>query len=176
MSENVTQAIDFLTEAVQGFTAVFTIINSFAVVFMLAAIFAVMAVWMTCCMFTSKNMILGFVSLILWALLGAVFYMIPDMYMDADEEFWFWAVNWWRLIAFAFFLIGAMMPFAAYALRTKKEEAEEGDLFFDEGGDDDVKFIDEGSSRDTEPVGDEERPSAKIKALRDRADKRRSRY
>ena len=173
-SENITEAIDYLTEAVQGFTAVFAIINSFAVVFMLIAIFAIMAVWMTCCMFTSKNMVLGFVSLILWALVGAVFYMIPDMYLDADEEFWFWAVNWWRLIAFAFFGIGIMMPFAAYALRTKKEDIKEGDEFIDEGKDD-VQFIDEGGKPDSN-IGDEEKPRRVARDIRDRANKRRTRW
>lgn len=167
-SANVTEAIDYLTEAVEGFTAVSAIIGSIGIVFFLILIFGIGAWWMTCCMFNTRNMVLGFVSAILWWLVGATFYQIPDMF-DSD---WFWVVNWWRLIAFAFFLIGALMPFAAYALRTKKEEDAEGGGYIDEGKDD-IQFIDEGG-KDTDD--DEEKPSSARKALRDRADKRRSRY
>ena len=166
-SENVTEAIDGLAAAVLAGD----LIISMFTVFFLTAILAVIAVWLTCCMFSNKSMMLGFPSALFWALTGACFYIVPtavDPMPDIE-----WVVNWWNWLGFSCFGMTIFCVLAMYALRTKKEDAEDGDQFFDEGGDKDVKFIDEG--KPDEPM-DDEKPSARIKALRKRADDRRSRY
>lgn len=170
MSENVTEAIDNLSSAVYAGDLIIAMFT----VFFLAAIFTIAAVWLTCCMHSSKSMMLGFPCAILWALAGATFYLVPraiDPMPDME-----WVTGWWNWIGFSFFF--GMVVFSvlsAYALRTKKEEADEGDLYFDEGGDKDVKFIDEGGGSDN-TTDDAEKPSARIKGIRDRANKRRSHY
>ena len=71
--------------------------------------------------------------------------------------------------------MGIYCAFVAYALRTKKEEAQEGDLYFDEGGDKDVKFIDEGRDKDSIEQ-DEDKPRRSSRAIRERAERRRKRW
>jgi len=65
--------------------------------------------------------------------------------------------------------------FAAYGLRTKKEDAAIGDEFIDEGKDD-ITFIDEGKdgAGQKENVADPDQPSRQARAVRDRAAKRRA--
>ena len=112
---------------------------------------------------------LGFPCLIFWAITGGYCY---------QESATTW--DMYYFVFFASMFMGVFCAFAAYALRTKKEEAEEGDLYFDEGGDDDVKFIDEGGGKgkvtDGEPGLDDENPSRRTREIRDRANRRRTRW
>ncbi len=134
----------------------------------LFAILGLLAFGLTFGLFLSRNAMLGFPSAIFWALFGGYSYSLSITTWDI-----------YFMIAFASLL--GMVTFCslgAYGLKTKKEEAKEGDLYFDEGGDDDVKFIDEGGKgKDTrdELESDGEKPSSRIKGIRDRASKRRSR-
>jgi len=116
---------------------------------------------------------LGFPCLIFWAILGGYCYQQSTVTWDV-----------YYLTFFGSMGMAIFSGFAAYALRTKKEELAEGDEFIDEGKDD-MKFIDEGGSTGsktasaeakTEPGADEERPSRKIRDIRDRASRRRTRW
>lgn len=90
------------------------------------------ATFLTIAMFATKSMLLGFPCLIFWAIFGGYCYTI--------------STATWDMYYFLFFGAMGMAIFcvlAAYALRTRKEEAEEGDHLIDEGADKDVKYIDE---------------------------------
>ena len=131
---------------------------------MLLAGLIVIAVALTCAMFATKSSMLGFPCLIFWAITGGYCY----------QE----SVATWDMYYFAFFasmFMGIFCAFAAFALRTKKEEAKEGDRFFDEGGDNDVKFVDEGGSK-SEADEDEDKPRRSAGSIRERAEKRRARW
>jgi hypothetical protein len=100
---------------------------------MLFAVLAFAAVVLTYAMFQSRNAMLGFPSAIMWALLGGYSYTQST-------------VPWGDIYFYLFIatLIG-MTPFsmfAAYGLRTKKEDLKEGGEYIDEGKDD-LQFIDE---------------------------------
>jgi len=133
---------------------------------MLLAGLIVIATTLTATMFVSKSSMLGFPCLIFWAIMGGYCY---------QESATTWDIYY--LTFFGAFGMAIFCAFAAYALRTKKEEAEEGDLYFDEGGDKDVKFIDEGDG-DQNVAGDDEgeKPSRRIREIRERASRRRSRW
>ncbi len=100
---------------------------------MLLATLAFIAVVMTCAMAVSKQAMLGFPSAMFWMLFGGQAYILSEATWDI-----YFLVAIASLLGMTFFSM-----FGAYALRTKKEEAREGDQYFDEGGDKDVKFIDE---------------------------------
>lgn len=173
MSANVTEAIDGLTSAVTAGV----LVMGFATTLMVVAILAIPAIWLTITMFRSRSMMLGFPSAIFWALLGGAWYLVPTALDPAPDMGW--TVTWWRLISFACFGMAIFSMLAAYALRTKKEEAQEGDQYFDEGGDKDVQFIDEGGSsepREGKVEDDRDKPSRRIRDIRERADRRRKRW
>ena len=110
---------------------------------------------LTWAMFQTKQMMLGFPCAIFWALFGAYNYTLST----SDWDIYF-------LVAFASLLgMVSFSMFAAFALRTKKEEAIEGDQFMDEGGDDDVTFIDEKKKETGE--------SRRVRVVRENAEKRR---
>lgn len=156
-SANTTEALDGLTAAVSA-----------ANITLLLIILLAAAVILTWAMFSSKSSMLGFPSAIFWAITGGWSYQQSAAVWDI-----------YYLTFFASFGMTIFSMFAAYALRTKKEEAEEGDLYFDEGGDKDVKFIDEnvkGGNAEVEPDSDGEQPSRRVRDIRDRASKRRSRW
>jgi len=155
MSANTTEAIDGLTTAMLGIGDTFLLITLILI-----------PVILTLVMFYSRSMMLGFPSAIFWFILGGYCY---------QQSTATWDINYF--LFFASFSMGIFSMLAMYALRTKKEEAEEGDLYFDEGADKDIRYIDEedGSGKDTTDE-DGEKPSVRVKALRDRAGKRRSRY
>lgn len=125
---------------------------------MLLTMLGFISVALTWAMFQSKSSMLGFPCAIFWAIFGA------DAYQQSTAV---WDIYY--LIFFGSFGMVIFTMFAAYGLRTKKEEAKEGDLYFDEGGDKDVKFIDEGKDED-----DEDKPSKRRAGIRLRADQRRS--
>ena len=129
----------------------------------------ILAAGLTVAMFLSKSMMLGFPCVIFWAVLGGYAYV---------ESAGAWT-DWQFFLAIGCLL--GMVPFsafAAYGLRTKKEDVADGDEFIDEGKDD-VRFIDEKGNGAGEPVGvgidteDSDRPSRHVQAIRDRAAKRR---
>ena len=130
------------------------------------AIFAMLLfvpTFLTWAMFHSKNMMLGFPCAIFWAILGGYAYMESSATWD-----------WEYLVFFAGFGMAIFSMFAAYGLRTKKEDLVEGGEFIDEGGDD-MQFADE-----SKPGGDEgeqegaERPGKYTQGVRDRANRRRN--
>ena len=134
---------------------------------MLFAVLAFASVVLTCVMFLSRSSMLGFPCLIFWAILGGYCYQQSTATWDI-----------YYLLFFGSFGMAIFSAFAAYALRTKKEEAQEGDLYFDEGGDKDVKFVDEGG-KDTEGElePDNDKPNdRRSREIRDRASRRRSRW
>jgi len=132
---------------------------------MLLAGLIVIATTLTATMFASKSSMLGFPCLIFWAITSGYCYQESGATWD----------NYYFMF-FASIFMGVFCAFAAYALRTKKEEAREGDLYFDEGGDKDVKFIDEGDGgKDaTDEYG--EKPSRRTRSIRERASRRRTRW
>jgi hypothetical protein len=130
---------------------------------MLFAVLAFAAVVLTYAMFQSRQAMLGFPCLIFWAILSGYCY---------QESTAAWDIYY--LTFFGAIFVGVFCAFAAFALRTKKEEAQEGDLYFDEGGDNDVKFVDEGGKGDTDI--DEDKPRKSSRQIRDRADRRRTRW
>jgi len=135
---------------------------------MLLAGLIVIATALTVTMFASKSSMLGFPCLIFWAIMGGYCYQESTATWDL-----------YYLTFFGAFGMAIFCAFAAYALKTKKEEAEEGDLFFDEGGDKDVKFIDEGSSSKTDKGAideDGEKLSRRTRSIRERASRRRTRW
>jgi len=148
-SANTTEAIDHLTEAMLGIGDTFLLITLIVIPIILAL-----------AMFYSKSMMLGFPTGMFWFILGGYCY---------QQSTATWDINY--LLFFAAFGMGIFSIFAAYALRTKKEEAREGDQFFDEGGDKGVKFIDEGG-KDAE----DDKPRRSARAIRDRAARRRKRW
>jgi len=140
---------------------------------------SLLALGLTVAMFATRNSMLGFPCLIFWAILGGYAYTQSTVTWD-----------WQYFLFFASIFMGVFCAFAAYALRTKKEEAREGDLFFDEGGDKDVKFIDEGAppsesrGRYDEYGNSRRKPkpepaellSPRVRAVRERAATRRRRF
>lgn len=131
---------------------------------MLLALLAIIATALTVGMFSNRQAMMGFACGIFWALTGAQAYTLSTATWDV-----------YFLFAFGSLLgMLVLVIFGAFALRTKKDEAKEGDLFFDEGGDDDMKFIDEGGKGESNADGDKPRRSSRN--IRDRAEKRRSRW
>ena len=144
---------------------------------MLFAVLAFAAVVLTYAMFQSRSSMLGFPCGIFWAILGGYCYL--------QTAGFFPPVDIYALLGIASLL--GMTPFtiyAAYALKTKKEEVKEGDQYFDEGADKDIKYIDEdgkeGVKKDrdsgTESQSDSDRPGRRSRDIRDRASRRRSRW
>lgn len=93
-----------------------------------------LAVGLTVAMFVTKQPMLGFACVLFWAVIGGYAYTLSS-------------TPWgdWQFLLSMSCLMG-MIPFCAFAafgLRTKKEKKAEGDQWMDEGGDKDVKFIDE---------------------------------
>lgn len=130
---------------------------------MLFAMLAFTAVVLTYAMFQSKQAMLGFPCLIFWAIMSGYCYQESTVTWDI-----------YYLTFFGSIFVGVFCALAAFALRTRKEEAQEGDQYFDEGGDKDVKFIDEGGSSGTET--DDDKPRRSSRQIRDRADRRRTRW
>ena len=136
------------------------------------------ALGLTVGMVVSKNAMLGFPSAIFWAILGGYCYTQSTATWDI-----------YYMLFFASFGMAIFCMLAMYALRTKKEEAQEGDLYFDEGGDKDIKFVDEGgspseyralydaygNSRRPPRKADEEVVSSRVKGIQERAEARRKR-
>jgi len=137
---------------------------------MLLAGLIVIATTLTATMFASKSSMLGFPCLIFWAIMGGYCY---------QESAATWDIYY--LTFFGAFGMAIFSMLAAYALKTKKEEAREGDLYFDEGGDKDVRYIDEGKSEaapliDSYTESDDEKPSRRTRSIRERASRRRTRW
>jgi len=111
---------------------------------------------------------LGFPCLIFWAIMGGYCYQESAATWDL-----------YYMTFFASFGMAIFCAFAAYGLRTPKEDKAIGDEFIDEGKDD-IKFIDEGKSEadpqiDSYSESDGDKPSRRSRELRERADKRRTR-
>jgi hypothetical protein len=150
-ADNITYSETYTTALMGGDTMVFLVLG-------------LMAVGLLIAMTATKQMMLGFPTAILWFILGGY------SYTQSSTP---WS-DWQYYLFFASMGIGIFSMFAAYALRTKKEEAQEGDLYFDEGGDKDVKFVDEGS--DSEKDVGEDKPRRVSRDIRDRAERRRARW
>lgn len=147
----------------------------------LFAVLGLLALGLSVALFFSKQAMLGFPCAIFWAIFGAYNYTLSTTTWDI-----------YYLVFFSAFGMTIFTMFAAFALRTKKEEAEEGDLYFDEGGDNDVKFIDEGVSpseankryddygnarpRYSKKKLGEEVVSDRVRGVRERAEARRKRF
>ena len=132
---------------------------------MLFAVLAFSAVVLTYAMFQSRQAMLGFPCLIFWAILSGYCYQQSTVTWDI-----------YYLTFFGSMGMAIFSAFAAFALRTKKEELSDGDEFIDEGKDD-VKFIDEGGKNSTEDNADgEDKPRRQARDIRGRAEKRRSRW
>lgn len=149
-SANVTEALDYLTEAMLGIGDVFLLV---------ALILIPMA--LTFAMFHSRDLLLGFPSAIFWAILGGYCYQQSTVT--------------WDIYYFVFFASMGMVIFclvAMYALREKDLSEPEPDktTFFDEETEPDLRG-DIGKGKE----GDEFQPSDRAKRIRDRADRRRLR-
>lgn len=124
------------------------------------------AVALTWAMFQSKNPMLGFPCLIFWTLFSGYCY---------QESTALWDMYYFTFLAAIG--MGIFSPFAAYGLRTKKEEIAAGEEYIDEGADD-IKFIDEVPSRNVEPEPaiDHDTPSGRARDRRPKSNKRRVSY
>ena len=120
------------------------------------------AVFLTTAMFKSKSSMLGFPCLIFWSIFGGYCYQTSTTTWDI-----------YYLTFFGSFGMAIFCMLAAFALRTKKEEIEAGELFIDEGKPEE-KYIDEGGPSEAEEQ--EDKPSRSVRAVRDRAAKRRERW
>ena len=135
---------------------------------MLFAVLTFAAVVLTYAMFQSRNLMLGFPCFIFWAILSGYCYQESTVTWDLYYLTFFGAMG-----------MAIFSAFAAYGLRTKKEELGSGEEYIDEGKDD-LKFIDEGGKSngkgesDIDADGDKPRRSAR--GIRERADKRRTRW
>ena len=109
---------------------------------MLLAMLAFIAVALTCSLFASKNPMLGFPCLIFWAIFGGQAYLLSTATWDI-----------YYLTFFGGLGMAIFSPFAAYGLRTKKEELAAGEEYIDEGKDD-VVFIDEHTSKRSKGIHD----------------------
>lgn len=157
-SANTTEALDNLTLAIQGIDATFFLLVLMAI-----------SVALTWALFQSRQAMLGFPCGIFWAILGGYAYTQTASFFPPTDIYAFLGIA--SLLGMTPFTI-----FAAYGLRTKKEELAEGDEFIDEGKDD-IKFIDEGGKdKDTEPESDEEKPRRVSRSIRERASRRRERW
>jgi hypothetical protein len=122
-------------------------------------------------MFRSKEMMLGFPAGIAWWLLGAYAY---------GQSTTPWG-DWQYYLFFASMFFGVFSIYAAYTLRTKKRDLEEGDEFIDESRDE-LRFIDEGNSHNgnrhnrSDLDADDEKPRKRIRDIRERAERRRARW
>ncbi len=119
-------------------------------------ILGAIATALTFAMFHTRQMMLGFPCLMFWAILGGYCYGL--------------SVYDWDIYYFLFFASFGMAIFCAlamYALRTKKQEKEEGDELIDET-EEDKPYIDEGKEEGEPKV------SKRTQAVRDRAEERRS--
>jgi len=128
----------------------------------LLAILGVMALALTCTMFASKQAMLGFPCLIFWTITGGQSYLQSTATWDI-----------YYILFFGSFGMAIFCTFAAYALRTKKEELAAGEQFIDEGKPEE-KYIDESGPSEAEEL--EDKPSKATRELRERAEKRRSRW
>ena len=127
---------------------------------MLYALLAI-AVALTWAMFSSRNMMLGFPCAMFWAIMGGYCYTQSTATWDI----------WYFLFFASAFGMTIFTMLAAFALRTKKEEVAEGDELIDEGTED-LHYIDEGKSTETEnPEGSQ--MSSRTRGVRGRAKQRR---
>lgn len=115
-----------------------------------------LAVGLTVAMFATKQAMLGFACALFWAVIGGYTYTLSS-------------TPWgdWQYLLSMSCLMG-MIPFCmygAYALRTKKQEAIEGDQLIDEGGDRNITFIDEVR----QPKKEKEEEPSRISRVRKRA-------
>ena len=137
---------------------------------MLFAVLTFAAVVLTYAMFQSRNLMLGFPCFIFWAILSGYCYEQSTVTWDLYYLTFFGAMG-----------MAIFSAFAAYGLRTKKEELGSGEEYIDEGKDD-LKFIDEGSSGSNSSKGsdntdmDEDKPRRSARGIRERAGKRRTRW
>ena len=136
---------------------------------MLFAVLAFAAIVLTYGMFQSRQAMLGFPCLIFWAILGGYCYQQSAATWDI-----------YYLTFFGSFGMAIFCAFAAYGLRTKKEELAEGSEYIDEGKDD-VKFIDEGASEakpliDSYSETDGDKPRRISRNIRERAERRRAKW
>ena len=157
LSDNVTYSADY-AEASIGGEGMETLAGNFF--FM---ILAVLALGLVIAMFATKQMMLGFPSAIFWFILGGYAY---------TQSVATWDINYF--LFFGSMGMGIFSMFAAYGLRTKKEELRIGEEYIDEGRDD-LKFIDEEKNghAKTGPEDDAIPPRDRMQEVRDRARRRR---
>ena len=130
----------------------------------------VIAALLTVGMFVSRERMLGFPCGIAWFIAGGLCYVSSAA--DWDMDF---------ISAFSWFFMGVFTIYAAFGLKTKKEELDIGGEYIDEGKDD-LQFIDEngngnkGSDKSSSIDADEEKPRRSARVIRERADRRRTRW
>ena len=116
------------------------------------------AVILTSVMFVSRQSMLGFPSLIFWAIAGASAYQMKTGTWD-DIYFYIAFISLFGMTLFT--------GFGAYGLREKKDvEADKGELIDEE--------IDDEPYDDGMGVDEERKPSKQTQAVRDRAEARRT--
>lgn len=122
---------------------------------MLLSILSVTAIALTCAMFATRQVMLGFPCVIFWGILGGYCYQQ--------------SVTTWDSYYFLFFASMGMVIFSAYAMYGLRPEDISGPDA-DKG-----KYFDELKEPDLRGnISDELKPSRRRQALRDRADRRRS--
>ena len=134
-------------------------------------ILGIFALTLTCAMFIKRESLLGSPSGMFWGILGGHAYTL------STAE--------WDIYYFMFFASMGMLIFcifAAFILKTKKQEIEEGEEFIDEGKDD-LQFIDEGNAKEKydeygnpRHVKKAQPEEEKVSGVRWRANERRKRY
>ena len=123
---------------------------------------SIIAVALTCAMFLTRNLLLGFPSAIFWAVLGG------HCYIESVAE--------WDIYYFIFFASMGMVIFCMYAMYALRPQ----DLSEPDAGKE--KYIDEVNEPDIQGIADkpqgayidETKPSKRVQGLRARAAQRKS--
>ncbi len=131
---------------------------------LLFAVLAVFSVALTVGMFATKQVLLGFPSVIFWAILGGFCY-------DQSTATW----DMWYFTFFASIGMAIFCSIAMYGLRNIKEELEDGDQMIDEKGGVEAEFYDDGEGTPLEAYERDTSSGGSAKKIRARADKRRGR-
>ena len=131
----------------------------------------VLALGLTMLLFVTREGMLGFVAGMAWFIFGGYCYTESAATWDMAYFYFFFSM-----------FIGVFCIFAAFVLKTKKQEIEEGEEFIDEGKDD-LQFIDEGNAKEKydeygNPRHVKKAPpeEEKVSGARWRANERRKRY
>lgn len=130
---------------------------------MLLGMLAFMAVALTCTMFMSRQMMLGFASALMWALVGAQAYTLSTVP---------WGDLYFYIAFSSFFGMTIFCSLAAYGLREREDAVDEED----DGSGSGDGFEKEKTAIKEPSESSEDQTSDRTRRLRDRANRRKTRW